>query len=306
MRIIEPKVEIIKEDNPFKKIEMAGRTCYKSEKAITDDSAVAFYERLADRQHTAMLEHATFVFRTDLLVYEAARSCHFLNATREYVETKLGGKAMRFLVSGNLRAINESGIYALIECLRREGPGNGKLAYLQAKEPFKDFVSETTHLVNLSDIENLTSEELSAHKYTTMRFVTDRGVTHELVRHRPFSFAQESTRYVTYTKEQFGGGDIKFIKPAGFDEWSMDMRQYFEMSLREAEKMYNRLIEAGATAQQARAVLPNAVKTEIIVTGNDKEWQHFFNLRSKGTTGAPHPDMKIVADKALALYEAEN
>lgn len=303
MRIIEPTVEIIKEDNPFKKIEMAGRTCYKSEKAITDDSAIAFYERLAARQHTAMLEHATFVFRTGLLVYEAARQCEYLHATHEKVETKIGGKADRFLVSGNLRAINESGIYALIECLRREGPGEGKLAYLEAKEPFKDFVSETTHLVSLSDIENLTPDEISAHKYTTMRFVTDRGVTHELVRHRPFSFAQESTRYVTYTKEQFGGGDIRFIKPAGFDEWSMDMRQYFEMALREAEKMYNRLIEAGATAQQARAVLPNAVKTEIIVTGNDKEWQHFFNLRSKGTTGAPHPDMKIVADMALELYE---
>lgn len=303
MRIIEPTVEIIKEDNPFKKIEMAGRTCYKSEKAITDDSAITFYERLANRQHTAMLEHATFIFRTDLLVYEAARACHYLNATREYVNTKIGGKAMRFLVSGNLRAINESGIYALIECLRREGPGEGKLAYLDAKEPFKDFVSETTHLVSLSDIENLTPDEISAHKYTTMRFVTDRGVTHEMVRHRPFSFAQESTRYVTYTKEQFGGGDIKFIKPAGYDDWSMDMRQYFEMALREAEKMYNRMIEAGATAQQARAVLPNAIKTEIIVTGNDKEWQHFFNLRSKGTTGAPHPDMKIVADMALALYE---
>ena len=234
MRIIKPTVEIIKEDNPFKKIEIAGRTCYKSEKAITDDSAIAFYERLANRQHTAMLEHATFVFRTDLLVYEAARACHFLNATREYVNTKIGGKAMRFLVSGNLRAINESGIYALIECLRREGPGEGKLAYLEAKEPFKDFMSETTHLINLCDIKNLTSNEISAHKYTTMRFVTDRGVTHELCRHRPFSFAQESTRYVNYAKDQFGGGDIKFIKPAGFDEWSMDMKQYFEMALREA------------------------------------------------------------------------
>lgn len=302
MKIVEPKVEIIKEENPFKKIEMAGRTCYKSEKAITNDSAIAFYERLASRQHTAMLEHATFVFRTDLLVYEAARSCPYLNATREYVESKIGGKVLRFLVSGNLRAINESGIYALIECLRREGPGDGKLAYLEAKEPFKDFLSETTHLIALDDIENLTPNEISKHKYTTMRFTTDRGVSHELVRHRPFSFAQESTRYVNYSKEQFGGGDIKFIKPAGFDDWALGMKQYFEMALVEAEKLYNRLIADGATPQQARAVLPNAVKTEIVVTGNDAEWQHFFNLRSKGTTGAPHPDMKIVADMALDLY----
>lgn len=303
MRIIEPSVEIIKEQNPFKKIELAGRTCYKSETAITDDSAIAFYDRLVKSHHTAMLEHATFVFRTDLLVYEAARGCHYLNATREYVDAKIGGKVMRFLVSGNLRAINESGIYALIKCLQREGPGEGKLAYLQAKEPFKDFVSETTHLINLSDIENLTPDEISAHRYTTMRFTTDRGVSHELVRHRLFSFAQESTRYVNYSKDKFGGGDIKFIKPAGYDDWSMDMKQFFEGGLREVEQYYNRMVASGATAQQARALLPNAVKTEIVVTGNDAEWQHFFNLRSKGTTGAPHPDMKIVADMAFGLYE---
>ena len=138
-----------------------------------------------------------------------------------------------------------------------------------------------------------------------MRFTTDRGVSHELVRHRPFSFAQESTRYVNYSKEQFGGGDIKFIKPAGFDDWTLDMKQHFEMALREAEMVYNRLIADGATPQQARAVLPNAVKTEIVVTGNDAEWQHFFNLRSKGITGAPHPDMKIVADMALDLYMSQ-
>lgn len=303
MRIIEPSAEIIKENNPYKKIEMAGRTCYKSESSITDDSAIAFYDRLVKSQHTAMLEHATFVFRVELLTYEAARGYPYLHATREYVETDIGGKALRFLVSGNLRAINESGIYALIECLRREGPGEGKLAYMLPPKPFNDAVSKCVHLVDLSEIKNLTPEEIANHKYTTMRFVTDRGVSHELVRHRPYSFAQESTRYVNYSKEKFGGGDIKFIKPAGYDDWSMDMRQFFEGGLREAEQYYNRMIASGATAQQARALLPNAVKTEVVVTGNDAEWQHFFNLRSKGTTGAPHPDMKIVADMALKLYE---
>ena len=302
MTIIEPKVEIIKEENPFKKIEMAGRTCYKSEKAISEDSAIAFYDRLVKSKHTAMLEHATFVFRVELLVYEMARRCPYLHATSELVDSKIGGKVNRFLVSGNLRAINESRIYALIERLRDSGIGDGRLAYIEAEKPFNDVFGKTVKLIDFAEINNPTPAEIAAHKYTTMRFTTDRGVSHELVRHRPFSFAQESTRYVTYTKEQFGGGDIKFIKPAGYDDWSMDMKQHFEGALREAEQYYNRLIMDGASAQQARAVLPNAVKTEIIVTGNDAEWQHFFNLRSKGTTGAPHPDMKIVADLALDLY----
>lgn len=303
MQLIKPSVELIKEENPFKKIEMAGRTCYKSEKNVTENSAIAFYDRLVKSQHTAMLEHATFVFRVDLLVYEMARKCRYLNATWEKIETKIGGKVSRFLVSGNLRAINESGIYALVECLRREGPGEGKLAYVKMEKPFNDAITKNVHLVNLSDFENLTPAEISAHKYTTMKFITDRGVSHELVRHRPFSFAQASTRYVNYSKGQFGGGNIQFIEPAGFENWSGEMRQHLEKALCEAEHFYNQLTADGATAQQARAVLPNAVKTEIIVTGNDAEWQHFFNLRSKGTTGAPHPDMKIVADMALSLYE---
>jgi thymidylate synthase (FAD) len=136
-----------------------------------------------------------------------------------------------------------------------------------------------------------------------MRFITDRAVANEMVRHRLFGFAQESTRYVNYSKAQFGSGNIKFTKPAGYDEWSADDRQFFEDGLTEAENRYNGMIARGFTPQQARAMLPSSTKTEIIVTGNDAEWQHFFNLRSKGTTGAPHPDMKVVADMAFALYE---
>ena len=101
MTIIEPKVEIIKEENPFKKIEMAGRTCYKSEKAITEDSAISFYDRLVKSKHTAMLEHATFVFRVELLVYEMARRCPYLHATSELVDSEIGGKINRFLVYVN-------------------------------------------------------------------------------------------------------------------------------------------------------------------------------------------------------------
>lgn len=305
MTIIEPKVEVIAESNPFKKIEMASRTCYKSERNITEDSAIKMYNRLVKSNHTAMLEHATFIFSTNWTVYNEAKKNPFLHATETLIDLTDTSFKVRYIVSGNLRAINESRIDALIGCLGLNGLGFGLLAYAtwspEAWASSKDV--DQTRLIFFEDIKNPTEEEIRAHKYTTMRFVTDRGVTHEMVRHRLFGFAQESTRYVNYTKEQFGNGDIKFIKPAGYDEWSADDRQFFDEGLVEAENRYNGLIARGFTPQQARAVLPSATKTEIIVTGNDAEWQHFFNLRSKGTTGAPHPDMKIVADMAFALYE---
>ena len=106
-----------------------------------------------------------------------------------------------------------------------------------------------------------------------------------------------------YSSEKHGGGNIKFIEPSGWGSWSEYRRSLYESSFLNAEKMYNAIIEDGATPQEARAVLPNSVKTELIMTASDAEWKHFFNLRSKGTTGKPHPDMKKVADIALDLYE---
>lgn len=311
MLIVEPKVEKITEENPFKKIEIAGRICYKSESSISDDSAIKFYDRLVKSQHTAMLEHATFIFSVPYAVYNLAKQCgdksrkegnlgRYLNCTC-VTNSKL---ETRYIVSGNLRAINESGIPGLIGCLCFEGPGDGKLAY--EKHDFADYqlkyASENVHLIRFEDIANPTPAEIAVHKYTTMKFITNRGVTHEFVRHRPFSFAQESTRYVNYNKEKFGSGNIQFIKPAKYDEYSEKKKELWLRAAQNSEDDYNALIEEGATAQEARDALNHAVKTEFIVTGNDAEWQHFFNLRSKGTTGAPHPDIKIIADMALELY----
>lgn len=126
------------------------------------------------------------------------------------------------------------------------------------------------------------------------------GNSHELVRHRPFSFAQESTRYVKYGKDNT---DILFIKPTDYNNWDWCRQTRFVAACTQAEDNYNYMISEGATPQEARTVLPNALKTEIVITGNEKEWHHFFSLRSHGTTGKPHPDMKTVADIALQLYE---
>lgn len=310
MKLIDSKVEIIAENNPFKKIELAGRTCYKSEDKITDDSAVRFYDALVKRGHTAMLEHTTFLFCVPENIYRKAEKSKYLNTTKDII---LEYYTPFYLVSGNLRAINESGIQELICCLYHK---DKRLGYNAAFDAVDEKSMFHIGLINIEDIPKIanreaTPKEIAAHKYTTMRFTCDRGVTHELVRHRPFSFAQESTRYVNYSKEEFGGGDIKFIRPAGYENWHENVRNAFEDTLRECETRYNELTRPGLsgkaplTPQQARALLPNALKTEIVVTGNDAEWQHFFNLRSRGLTGAPHPDMKVVADMALNLYEKQ-
>lgn len=123
-----------------------------------------------------------------------------------------------------------------------------------------------------------------------VRFITNRGVTHELVRHRLCSFAQESTRYVTYN------GDMEFIRPIWFDSWSPLERLTWYRQMEESEKAYKTLIEAGSQAQQAREVLPNSLKTEIVVKCNIREWRYLFTLRC---SKAAHPQIRELMIKLL-------
>jgi thymidylate synthase (FAD) len=133
-------------------------------------------------------------------------------------------------------------------------------------------------------------EAMLEHSSLSVKFVVDRGVSHEIVRHRLFSFAQESTRYCNYSKGKFGS-ELTFIEPCFWDEDS-NFYLMWKLCCMEAEKDYIRFIEDGATPQEARTVLPNSVKTELIVTGNYREWRHFLKLR---TDKAAHPQMREVA-----------
>lgn len=138
------------------------------------------------------------------------------------------------------------------------------------------------------------------HYSLSVKFVCDRGVSHEIVRHRVASYAQESTRYCNYAKEQFGN-EITVIRPFFFSEGSKEYLEWF-MACESCQNAYNALIECGRSPQEARSVLPNSLKTEIVVTMNLREWIHFFNLRVLGTTGKPHPQMKQVAALALKVF----
>lgn len=137
------------------------------------------------------------------------------------------------------------------------------------------------------------------HASISLRFICDRGVTHELVRHRLASYSQESTRYCNYSKGKFGN-EITVIKPCFWEENSHEY-QMWKKACEFSEIMYIDLLNEGATPQQARSVLPNSLKTEIVVTMNVREWRHFLEMRLVGIAGASHPQMVELAKLAYDI-----
>lgn len=133
-------------------------------------------------------------------------------------------------------------------------------------------------------------EAVLEHYSFTVKFIVDRGVSHEIVRHRVASYCQESTRYCNYSKDKFGN-EITVIKPCF---WKEDSNFYkdWKSAIKMSESHYFDLLEQGATPQEARSVLPNSLKTEVVMTANIREWRHFFKLR---TSLAAHPQIREVA-----------
>lgn len=144
-------------------------------------------------------------------------------------------------------------------------------------------------------------EAMLEHASVTVKFVVDRGISHELVRHRLASFAQESTRYCNYSKDDFGS-EITFIIPEYLDYKSAGWNTWKE-TMKACEDSYFKLLDIGLTPQEARAVLPNSLKTEVVMTANLREWRHFFKLRALGTTGKPHPQMLEVTVPLLEDFK---
>lgn len=140
------------------------------------------------------------------------------------------------------------------------------------------------------------------HAHITMDFVFNRGVSHELVRHRLASMSQESTRYCNYTQEKFGE-EITVIDPIFFQgEENFRKMAIWLQAMRDAEQAYFDLLSLGAKPEEARDVLPNALKTKMRFTANVREWRHILALRSVGTTGRPHPQMKEVMDEVARIF----
>ena len=269
MKLIKPSVEIIKQEkydllHVFKFIELAGRTCYKSENKITEDSASEFIDRMIKSGHGAMLEHGTIYLTIPVsdisnpIIYKYILNSYskiFIDFTNSYITTNY-----RVLIENNW----------------------------------------------LDDLKYISEPYLFHTKRTTVKFICDRGVSHEFVRHRVFSFAQESTRYCNYTKDKFNN-ELTFIIPC----WIKDLeennyyayceyhhskndasKRWFD-SCMSAEFVYTNLIEEGWKPQEARSILPNSLKTELIMTGFNDDWENFFKLRCAPNA---HPQAKELAD----------
>jgi len=277
MKLIKPSVEYIPQEDIYKHIELCARTCYKSEDKITEDSAHKFVDGLIKAGHLAMLEHGT-VYLREIRVKGADFDLQkYYNNPYSKVHTFYDEnfpETLEMLVTTNMRVIIENEL-------------QGDLKYACQPQDGHD-------------------------RRYTMKFICDRGVSHELVRHRVFSFAQESQRYCNYSKDKFDNG-ITFIKPSWCDKEATSIVSnttvvdtekssaefvLWMLYLADAERAYLKLLEMGWTPQQARSVLPNATKTEIVMTGFEDDWKHFFDLRLRGTTGKPHPDMQYVAQLA--------
>ncbi len=167
----------------------------------------------------------------------------------------------------------------------------GRVAYKS-----EDRITEDSAEKFISNIIKRGHESVLEHFYITVKFTTDRGLSHEFVRHRLCAFTQESTRYCLYAKDKFGN-EITVIKPSQItdteqiDEWNAAMD--------DAEKHYMKLVELGCKPENARSVLPTCVKTELVVTTNIREWRHILKLRSE--KGA-HPDIRAISAILLSLF----
>ncbi len=133
-------------------------------------------------------------------------------------------------------------------------------------------------------------ESVIEHEKITVKIICDRGISHEIVRHRLASYSQESTRYCNYSQDRFGN-EITLIKPCFWDDKSEKYKIWKE-TMEEVEKAYFKLINEGAKPEEARSILPNSLKTEIIVTMNLREWRHYFKLR---TAKSAHPQMREIS-----------
>lgn len=164
----------------------------------------------------------------------------------------------------------------------------------------EDKITEDSARTFVANILKRGHESVIEHEKITVRVICDRGVSHEIVRHRIASYSQESTRYCNYSNDKFGN-ELTFIKPCFWKEDSEPFKIWKETMLN-IEKTYNNLISLGVSPQEARSVLPNSLKTEIVITMNLREWRHFFRLR---TSEAAHPQMREIASKMLEDFKSK-
>ncbi len=288
MKIIQPQFEIWPQgpglDGLYRQIERVGRVCYKSEDHCTPTSARPFVERMLKNRHLAMLEHGTAYLQAD-----ARHSCCARYAANKF--SKVSTADGTAYITTNLRVLAENGW--------------------------------------MDDLQLLSEPTARHERRVTVHFTTQIAITREFNRHRADSMAEQSTRYCNYSKDKFdreiavnlpsfvaslphdglpqpdgeATGLVELArKVAAGEATDMDNWLFANMA---AEKAYMNLVAAGRKPQEARAVLPLDTNTELVHTAFVTDWQHFFDLRALGTTGAPHPDAKALAQPLYELFVEE-
>lgn len=263
MKLIKPSFEIIEQSSGiegiYKMVEIAGRTAYKSEDKITEGSAKKFVNRMISVNHGSPLEHGTVYLKipNSSIAHSYIVSKYNYNP---YSKVQMD-KDERYCITTNMRVLREHGW--------------------------------------MDDLKYLCEPTEYHEKRICVRFICDRGVSHEFVRHRVFSFLQESTRYNNYSKDKFNN-EVTFILPPWVTTKCPNDNQEgpttsdieWSNSLLASEKSYFELLKQGWKPQEAREVLPNATKTELIMTGFVSDWKHFFELRCDNVA---HPQARELA-----------
>ena len=366
MKVVKPSYEIYEKPEAndrmgvLKFIEKIGRTCYKSEDKITDESCVKFVNMLRKNMHLAMLEHYIFTLRiTNSMMHDINEAIDLIRredpvnklykdtdnepdefdqfADQRFSEVLNHFKITPYYftttnkIDGDQQLVQSDAYYLIsfsattllylakyYNKYERDNVFNYICEYMSTKIPelfltdeFVPTAPDEFDISNESRIHIMSNKELqeqpadirAVHDMITVKFVTDRGVTHEIVRHRPFSYAQESTRYCNYHKEDYEFG-INVITPInilitrateltnlGLEYQHGEERAWYN-AMYECEKAYNEMVGLGVKPQTARSVLPTCLKTEIIMTGRMVDFIHFFRMRADK---AAHPDLRLLA-----------
>lgn len=287
MKLINPSAKIIEQqpglEGIYKQIELAGRTCYKSEDKITEGSAKSFVDQMIKSNHLAMLEECTVYLKFSDYEVKLNPGLASKYANNKYTKSHFSHEYLNWYVTTNIRVLVENGWL-------------GDLKYLCEPTEYHE-------------------------RRITFKLLTSIGVTRELNRHRVNSIAESSTRYCNYSKDRFGN-EVTFCIPSwlsNIKEGSYTWKDYFGdwkyismyspiedkfiAELFSSERAYLELIANGWKPQQAREVLPLCTATEAVYTAFESDWNHFFDLRYFETTGKVHPNMKELTTLMYKEYE---
>jgi thymidylate synthase (FAD) len=304
MKVIPASFVILDEldrQSPAVRIEACGRICYKSEDRITETSAGPFISSIIKHGHNSVLEMAVITLR--VTVDTETIAAQLINTLPKYLQIdRLEKKVM--LITASIRGFRE--LYLAHQTVKLVKALTAFLARLQPLlfadlAPKRSWLPQGGVLVeklSLAEVDHLSADLLVKHRHLAVKFIVNRAVTHEIVRHRPCSFLQESQRYCRYSESKFGN-EVTFIQPLFFPEDSREYRLWHQ-AMADTEKIYLELLET-SSPQAARTVLPNSCKTELIVFANLMEWLHIFKLR---TSMAAEPSMREVMIPLLGRFQS--